>query len=390
MADWRARYREGSFREVPFLIESHQLTGGRRKQDREFAKRDLGNSEDLGRRLKKFTLSIFVLGDDYFDQRDALIEALETEGSGILIHPYLGTRIVQAGNYTLSETVDEGRIAKFSVEFTEAGEAKFPDQVEDDLNDEVIDRTIEESKNVFEQIFDVANQAAQVVQAAADGVSAVVDFMDNAVKKVTEPLANMTFAIRNLKADVNDLLTRPGELFDRMLGMFNTLLDEFSDDPDTASRILGTFRNVDDSFTPVLGDTPSREKQRGNQDATIGMAKQLALTGNARAVIDIDFPSTNAALEKQREIVEGLDEQLGDDDELFQAIKDLQTALNKALPRVGTTELLEITPAQTIPALVIAHSEFEDLDKEDEIIDQNAIEHPGFVPGGDPILVSAG
>ena len=394
MADWRDKYREGSFRGVDFLITSHQLIGGRRKQDREFAKREIGNSEDLGKRLNTFTLEIFVLGDNYFEQRDNLIDALETEGAGILIHPYLGTKNVQAGNYTLSETVDEGRLARFSVQFTEAGEIKFPDNPEDDLTATIENAAAveEDSRNIFEKIFDTANQAASVVQSAADAVDSVVDFMEDAVKKVTEPIANLTSAISNIKASVGDLIKLPGELAALIADMFNTLLGELSGDEDTASRILSQFANVDDSFVPVIGDTPSREKQRGNQDAIINLAKELALAGNARAVVEIDFVSTNAALEKQREIISGLDLQLDEagDDELFQSIKELQTSLTKVLPRTGTTELITITPIITIPALVIAYDQFEDLDKEDEIVDQNAIEHPGFVPGGDPIQISAG
>ena len=248
----------------------------------------------------------------------------------------------------------------------------------------------EESKSTFAQIFDTANQAASVVQAAADNISSVTDFMEQSIKNVTGPLANMTFAIRNIQADIADLIAAPGELADRMSDMFNELLDTLSGDEESASRILGTFRDVDDSFVPVLGDTPSREKQRGNQAATINFTKQLALTGNAKAVIDIDFISTNAAIEKQREIIQGLDQQLDlADDELFQSIKELQTSLSKAIPRTGTTELIIITPVKTIPALVLAYNEFEDIEKENEIIDQNSIEHPGFVPGGDPIEVSA-
>ncbi|MCH7902125.1 DNA circularization N-terminal domain-containing protein, partial [archaeon] len=306
MTDWRDGYREGSFRDVPFKTNSHQLTGGRRKQDREYAKRDQGNSEDLGKRLQKFTLEIFVLGDDYFSDRDALIKALETEGPGRLIHPYLGTISVQAGNYIMSETVGEGRVARFTVDFSESGQEVFPEEIVSDLGT-TIARVDEESQNVFEVAFDVANQAAQVVQAAADGIDTVVDFMEDAIKKVTEPIANMTFAIRNIKASVNDLIQTPGILAERLSDMFGLLLDELSDDPDSASRILGQFANVDDEFVPVLGDTPSNVKQQGNQDATINIAKELALANNAQAAVDIDFISTNAALEKQREIVQGLD-----------------------------------------------------------------------------------
>ncbi len=392
MADWRDGFREGSFRGVGFKTESHQLKGGRRKQDREFAKRDTGNSEDLGKRLRKFNLELLVLGDDYFAQRDALVEALETKGPGELIHPYLGTFRVQAGNFTLIETVGEQRLARFTVEFSLAGALKFPNQVEDDLNEALNDAASvkDSSKSVFETIFSVANQPAFVLESATARITEVLDFADNAVNKVTEPVTNFTFAIRNFKAAIGDLIKKPGELAQRLQDTFDLLLNEFEDDPDTTEKIFGNFRDI--SFDPVIGTTPSRNKERDNQNALLNLTIELTLSNQAISAINKDFDSVDGALISRNDVVERFAIQLIDitDNDLFQSIKDLQTSLTKALPRTGETELITFTPIKTLPALVIAYDLFEDLTKEDEIVDQNGVDHPGFVPGGDPIKVSAG
>jgi len=396
MADWRDNFREGTFRGVPFKTVRSKVEGGRRKQDREFAKRDIGNSEDLGKRLKRFTLDLLVIGDDYFAQRDALEEALETEGPGELVHPYRGTLRVQAGDFTLTETDDEGRMARFIVDFTLAGQAKFPVQVADDLNQAATDAGSlkDNSRGFFETAFSVANQAAFVVESASDKVTAVTDFAENAVNQVTGPVTNFTFAISNLKADLDDLLNAPDELAQRLQDAFDLLLDEFADDPETTERIFGNFRTLGDdpAFVPVVGTTPSRLTEQANQTAIFNLAKELVLSNQALSAVDVDFASTAAALKSRDDIVKGLDLQLdaAGDDDLFQAIKDLQTSLTRAIPRTGTTELVTIEVKKTIPAIVLAHDNFEDLDKENEIVEQNDIEHPGFVPGGDTIQVSAG
>lgn len=396
MADWKDKYREGSFRGVPFKMESHTVEGGRRKQDREYAKRDIGNSEDLGKKLKKFRLELLVIGDDYFAQRDALEAALDAEGVGELRHPYRGTLQVQAGAHTLAETKTEGRMARFSCEFTEAGQIKFPDQVEDALTQATNSALVvkENSKSFFENVFSVANQPAFVVGAAEDTLSSVLDFADNAVKKVTEPVTEFSFAISNMKATVADLVRAPGELADRLDSAFNLLISQFENDPETSERIFNGFSTLDqdNAFIPVVGDTPSRDKQQINQDGLLNLTNQLALSNQAQSAVEVDFTSTDAALKSRNTVVDGFEAQLFlvNDDDLFQAIKDLQAALIRAVPRTGTSELITIVPAKTIPAIVIAYSQFEDLEKEDEIVEQNAIEHPGFVPGGDPIQVSAG
>lgn len=394
MARWQDKFREGSFRGIPFLTDSHNVEGGRRKQDREFAKRDVGNSEDLGKKLKKFKLELFVLGDDYFEQRDALEAALDEEGPGELKHPYRGTIQVQAGTYTLSETILEGRMARFSVDFSESGQAKFPEQVEDDLTNalENADGVIDNSMSLFEAIFTVLNAPAFVVGAAEEVLTDILEFSESAVTAVTEPISNFAFAISNMKARIGDLVRAPGELADRLSDAFALLLAEFENDPETSERIFGGFKNLDDSFIPVIGDTPSRQIQQGNQTALITLTRQLVLSNQAKAAVEVDFISTNAALKSRNDIVQGLDEQLflALDDNLFQSIKDLQTSLIRAIPRTGTSELITIIPPKTLPALVIVYSQFGTLDKEAELVDQNGIEHPGFVPGGDPIQVSAG
>lgn len=394
---WLKKYRTGSFRGVEFKTRSHTVTGGRRKQDREYAKREIGNSEDLGKKLKTFSLDLYVVGSDYFEKRDALEEALDTAGSGELVHPYRGTLQVQTGSYSLTETVDEGRMARFTVEFSESGEVKFPDLVADDIAEATAsaDEVVEDSKNFFETALDTIAEAAFVVQAAADDITALVDEIEKAVQNVTDTVASVTFAIRNLNAAIDQLIKLPGQLADQIQGVFDELFNVFEDDPKTMERIMGTFLGAVDptiALRPVVGTTPSRITQSNNQEAISNLFKEIGLSNQAKAAVNIDFISTEAALESRNSIINGFDDQLINilDDDLFQNIRDLQAALSRAVPSTGTTELITFTPPQTTPALVIAYNLFEDLEKEAEIVDQNAVEHPGFVPGGDQIEVSAG
>jgi len=44
--------------------------------------------------------------------------------------------------------------------------------------------------------------------------------------------------------------------------------------------------------------------------------------------------------------------------------------------------VLVYEPADTLPALVVAHTLYYDATREDEIVDRNKTSHPGFMPGG--------
>lgn len=390
--DWRTRFRQGKFRGVEFFTDSHDFQGGRRRQIHEFPQRDEGRSEDLGRRLRRFNLDLLVIGDDYFKQRDKLIEALETEGPAVLIHPYLGRKTVQAGSFSLRETVQEGRVARFTVDFAEAGVIIFPESLIDALSETVIGagELINEGQNAFEVAFDVANQTAFVIQAAANDLAAAADFLSDSVAKFTAPLADLAFAIRNFKDDLNRLINLPGELADRIAANFQLLTDSLSDDPDTRQKILGNFQTLDDEFEVIPGDTPSRDRQRTNRQATINYNKQVAIANEAISATEIDFGSIREAVEVRDFVAGRIDEQLEiiADDDLFQAARDLKASIVDALPAQGTSDIVTFTPLVTTPALVLAYNLFEDIEKELDIINENDIRHPGFVPGGDEIEVS--
>ena len=306
---WKARFRQGSFRGVAFQTRTHSKTGGRRIQEHEFPQLEQNRTEDLGRKLARFTLDMYIVADDYFPARDNLEAALNKEGPGELIHPYLGRITVQAVQYTLTESVEEGRIARFSVTFSEAGSAKFPEQFIDSVTSvtSTADEMTGSAKSAFEDVFTVANFPAFVVQSAADGIAKITDFMDLAVKKVTEPVANLTFALRNLQANAEDLVQRPGELADILGGIFDSLLEEFENVPETSSSVLTQFDQLQDEFEVVVGETPSRTQESLNQSSLIALTQDLAFLSHAKSASQTGFGSTQEAIAERDTIIDNLD-----------------------------------------------------------------------------------
>lgn len=119
--DWKARLVPASFGGVEFKVDVSARAGGRRTVLHEFPKRDTPYAEDMGRAAKRFTIAGYVIGGDYFDQRDALIDALESEGASTLVHPTMGEFQVNPGPYSVTEHRERGRIAEFEMSFVEAG-----------------------------------------------------------------------------------------------------------------------------------------------------------------------------------------------------------------------------------------------------------------------------
>lgn len=125
--NWRDNLYDASFRGVPFSVESDEGSFGRRVQVHEYPNRDKPYTEDLGRATRRLTINAYLVGDDYAEQRDRLITAIETAGPGTLIHPQFGE--MQGcidGQVTVSHSGTEGRMCRVSFQFVESGELSFP------------------------------------------------------------------------------------------------------------------------------------------------------------------------------------------------------------------------------------------------------------------------
>jgi prophage DNA circulation protein len=120
---WRDYLRPASFRGARFYIEAGGKRSGRRSVTHEFPKRDDPYTEDMGRRARRWTITAYVLGDDYLLARDALIGACERSGAGLLIHPTIGEEQVVCEHYHCVEQRERGGLAEFEMQFAEAGVA---------------------------------------------------------------------------------------------------------------------------------------------------------------------------------------------------------------------------------------------------------------------------
>ena len=108
--------------------------------------------EDLGRRTKTYDIEAFVVGDDYANVRDRLIEACDQPGAGELVHPYLGSLQVACTACNLTERTREGRMARFSLSFVEAGANQYPTN-RVNTGDNVTSSANDSASEFIEQLF---------------------------------------------------------------------------------------------------------------------------------------------------------------------------------------------------------------------------------------------
>ena len=122
---WKDKMRPGSFRGAAFFAMSADDSGGRRRAQHIYAGREEPYSEDLGRKQKEFSLTVFCIGRDYMVQRDILEKALNEKGAGRLIHPWRGELMVTV-DYRVQHSTEHGGMCTFTLNCTEAGHNQQP------------------------------------------------------------------------------------------------------------------------------------------------------------------------------------------------------------------------------------------------------------------------
>jgi prophage DNA circulation protein len=110
-----------SFRGVPFHVMGAQVKKGRRLAVHEYPFRDGGWAEDMGRSLRTYSFSGYLIGDLASVLQLALDNAVETKGPGTLIHPTLGALQVAVLASSTSVHKEKMRVIEVAFEFIEQG-----------------------------------------------------------------------------------------------------------------------------------------------------------------------------------------------------------------------------------------------------------------------------
>lgn len=384
---YRDRLRKASFRGVEFQVSSSDYGGGRRSVVHEYPGREEPFTEDLGGHAEGFKIEAFVLGDDYDLDRDRLLLALSEPGPGELIHPYLGVKRVQVlGKYRVRESSVDGRMARFSITFVEAGQEQFPEASDNSaavvrLALEVArERAKADAVKEIEVLATVPSFAKEAVGVAIEDILEVVESAP--AEGGLEQAAEMARRIEDILDDVQGKIGAPeslvGELEAVVVGVWPEGEDAFS-----AYR---SYLSIFDASATLLGGTSVAHQTADKASNSIAaLVRTLAVASAAEAAVDVSWPTLEEAIVARDTLASQLDFESEDaSDDLFLSLQDLRSevvagipAESESLPRIQRVDIRDTTPS-----LVAAYEIHDDLGREGELLSRNPIRHPGFVPGG--------
>lgn len=392
---WRDQWQKGSFRGVEFRFRSASAALGRRNVVHSYPGRDDPYVEDMGRKAREFTIEAFVLGDNYIAWRDRLEAACEQAGSGELVHPTRGRMQVALQDCRPSESIEAGGLASYSLTFIEAGSNRFPTVRMDtpSLVSGAADTALGAVRGDFAKRFKVSGFPAFVGTAALANVTAAISAVRGTILSYLPDmniLPSFTFELDAMLGAAESLLGTPDDLASRFGTQIGALNGLFS--PSAARPAAASLAGFGTTLLPVPATTPSRVQQGVNQAAVVNLVQRTALVESARAASQVTFASRNEALAVRDQLADAIQAQAETaPDSVYVALTDLRVALVKD---IGTraadlTELVEVTPRATVPAIVLAYRLYGDPARDAEIVSRNRVRHPGFVPGGRVLEVVA-
>ena len=384
---WQTQLVPASFRGVPFKVEDGGRTAGRRVAQFEFPKSDTPYAEDMGRAARRWQITGYVIGDDYIAQRDALLDACDADGPGILIHPTLGAVNVMCGPVSSHESRLRGGIAVFEMLFIERG--KVPSAaVTDDTQSQVSTQADTTGDTAASALDDniaeaFAATATSTVANIAEGVgilNSMLNLLSGTVSGQTGvPGSDLFFAINDL------LVSGEGDIRSSALG--TPLLAVF-EQATTAGATLAGMQTV---LTAMQALTPSGAIGIAIANAGINMS----LVEQARILSATTFSSSNdvsAAIAANNTNFSGAEETVADSGDVgtYQAMIALHASVTRDLINraLQLPSLVTYSVPRSLPSLTLAKRLYGDSTRADELVAENKVIHPAFCPASGVALSS--
>lgn len=382
-----SRYRRGSYNGIDLFMPLSSIQDGQKTIVDNYPLSTRTEVEFLGKGKRSFTMELVVHGSEYIEKRQRLINELNKQAYGQLIHPIDGViKVAVADRYTETQRETELGMSTFSVPFQEVSDKKAPDQAESFIGkiearaSEILDNTYDYINNSY------VVRTAQSYQSSSEQIT-----------ELTNSVVSQVGLIIGEESDINNILSITDEVLSDTLGIassaesINTAVSEMlnalsfigtSEDKFTAYEAL--FTSGDDIETNDL--TFTQEEIKTNTE-TINTAFQIqSLVYAYLETLNIDFLTLDDLKVKQ----EPLEEQYAKiygllNNKLRSELELLRAYANSYYLSLDLYDIIEVEGhGQSLNVLLYQY--YGNLDFYDNIKELNSIANPAFIEGTIKIL----
>ena len=383
-----------SFKGASFFYVAGDIDAGRKTVTHEYPNKNFRFIEDLGLNLRKFSIRGIISGFGYEDNKALLEDALNSEGIGILVHPFLGRVNCVCTGYTVSEDLTATGVANYTMSFSEANESIYPDASEDNTS-----QIADLYRELYEYIADdlngqyfidtVRNQSSAAdrlreISATLEAIAASVFTLDENNESFQKDLLKFSANAYKISAEDGDI----GGNLSNVISKFDGLSLDGQERFDASSKLLGF--GSDDIFSTV----PTREIIQRNTNLKLinGTVNALAFTNMVDAAKDITYQDENDLNATADVLADAYDFLFNSTTDQFsnQLIDYIAKVRNQSRiffeqERLTVNKIVEIE-TKKIPMAVLAFNYYGNTDNYDELLSLNTNFNPAQTQGTVKIL----
>lgn len=393
---WKKQYLQPKFRGVEFFVKSARNSGGRRLSIHEYPNKDQIGYEDLGAKGKRFTFAAYVLGADYFTQRENLIAALDTPGPGKLVHPYRGIFDVLIEDWEEIEKVEEGRVARFSITAV-----VYTEQSLTVVSANPQAQTFEKKENMLDNILAEFEAAYNIAQMPVTGVQDALSAIDNFFE-VVQAAKKVVYSVSDFQRELSQMKGKAVQLVLEAAGLANylTSLVDYGTglDADSALDQLTELAEMYEKITTNNTKTPDNIYFAEDYPATQinNVVLQTVVASSLGLITNINYETLTQAENVKLNVLPQLDFILNSSnppDTVYSDYRDTKAAtvsfLETTVLELARVEILELT--ETTNVLALCHEVYGNIDIEtqQEILDRNEINNPAAISGNIQVVFNA-
>lgn len=425
---WLDQLQPASWRGVPFAVESSETRRGRRTAVHEYPFRKEVWVEDLGRGVRGYSIYGFVVGDDCYQQEQALLDASEQPGSGVLVHPSLGACTVSlVGPVTTEQRSERGRSVGIRFEFIETADSVYPVATADTqgaVQTSALAAAAAAAEDFLSDVADALEEGADIISAGIAAVeswgSAVMQLAGDALL-VMSAVAGLPGYFGRFVAGARSILLMGITTVDQAIGAVITAraavssasalctslaagMSPTSDngvcaaaqaltealrnacaDPADAVRLLSDLAVWNLTVTPSTA--PIGAAIATLQTAMGQIFRRAALVSLANACATYQPASWNDAISLRSTVATLFDVEIiasadAGQDATYQALRALRTSVIIDLTTRGAqlAKMVTVTTPAPDSALSLAYRLYGDASRADQLIAEADPVHPSFMP----------
>jgi prophage DNA circulation protein len=397
-----------SFRGIPFHAEDTEAGTGRRVVVHEFPLSDDAQTEDLGRKSREISITGYVIGPSFADDRDLLLAALEDNAKpGTLVLPGGQEFAARCTSVRTTQSAEGLNLIRFAMTFVEAGEVSSAILAKPDTAAQLrasIGRVMRLARAAFGLVYAVRNAGDLVRAIALEELTRLGDQLGGVWLGLPGlnlfGTAEATKALQEapqVDAPLDQVLAPSRALADAALELPRNratpagleATDSRAAPPPSRQMVAMALLAVANAPAPApvvpQGVVPGRIE--ANRRALDALSRAGATLMAAEVLSLTDFPNADAALRARDALLAAMDAradaaaEAGQDD-LWRGWRELAAIAARDLAeRARRAPLLaEYAVPATLPSLALAQRLQQSGAGADALVALNDAPHPAFMP----------